>query len=37
MKVHETKRFIGRTIQGFDFLGYTIHLYRTPIRGQHPI
>jgi RNA-directed DNA polymerase len=32
MQVHETKRFIGRTILGFDFLGYTIHLCRTPIR-----
>jgi hypothetical protein len=28
MQVHETKRFIGRTIQGFDFLGYTIHPFR---------
>jgi len=28
MQVHEKKRFIGRTIQGFDFLRYTIHPFR---------
>ena len=28
MQVHETKRFIGLTIQGFDFLGYSIHPFR---------
>ena len=28
MQVHETKRFIGRSMQGFDFLGYTIHPFQ---------
>ncbi|HWQ64592.1 MAG TPA: hypothetical protein VN429_09270 [Methanospirillum sp.] len=28
MQVHETKRFIGRTIKGSDFLGYIIHPFR---------
>ena len=28
LKVHKKKRFIGTTIQGFDFLGYTIHPFR---------
>ncbi|WP_409199221.1 hypothetical protein [Methanospirillum lacunae] len=28
MQVHKKKRCIGQTIQGFDFLGYTIHPFR---------
>jgi len=28
MHVHEKKRFIGRTILGFDFLGYTVHRFQ---------